>query len=474
MTPLQSLDLHQAAHAHLCSALLRIKTIAESPKLPDDIKAGIAKPDLTEDEKLALHNVTSALSNRPEVRDVVDKAIAGTCKALGIPVPERKGKGKKTDKPATEDTKEPAPKKLKVDKPETKPEKAPAPKKDPQPYEDPQDEEVDVDEEERSIAQLDVLLASSSGSEGSGSEAEAEGGGRQALKAKKAARRKRTPIDTDPTIRNTALNSLRRPNTDDLDPMEITEDEDDADSEDNSDLDVDSDLDPMEVTDDEDASDAAAGLNPMEITDDSDDSEDDENGASSATSFQGFSEASDASDASDSSDSKSPPPKKKKPSTAKPPPTQPGTSTFLPSLMGGYFSNSDSEASDIDIAPPLKKNRRGQRARQAIWEKKFKAEAKHLKKQQQGGGKGGRDAGWDMKRGAVGAGDGKPWKRGIRNPLSASAETTGANMEAVAERKPKVPKRDDTGTLHPSWEAKKKAKEAQGIVAFQGKKTTFD
>lgn len=401
---------------------------------------------------------------------MVDKAIAGTCKALGIPVPEKKGKGKKTDNPATKDTEESAPKKAKIDKAETKPAKAPAPKKDPQPYEDPQDEEVDVDEEERSIAQLDVLLASSSGSEGSGSEAEAEGGGRQALQAKKAARRKRTPIDTDPTIRNTALNSLRRPNTDDLDPMEITEDEDDADSEDNSDLDVDSDLDPMEVTDDEDASDAA-GLNPMEITDDSDDSSD---SASTTTSFQGFS---DASGSDSSSSTKSPPPKKKKSSTAKPPPTQPGTSTFLPSLMGGYFSNSDSEASDIDIAPPTKKNRRGQRARQAIWEKKFKAEAKHLKKQQQGGGsgKGGRDAGWDMKRGAVGAGDGKPWKRGIRNPLASSgAETTGANMEAVAERKPKVPKRDDTGTLHPSWEAKKKAKEAQGIVAFQGKKTTFE
>lgn len=397
---------------------------------------------------------------------MVDKAIAGTCKALGIPVPEKKGKGKKTDKPATKETEEPASKKLKVDKPATKPEKAPAPTKAPQPYEDPQDEEVDVDEEERSIAQLDVLLASSSGSEGSGSEAEAEGGGRQAPKAKKAARRKRTPIDTDPTIRNTALNSLRRPNADDLDPMEITEDEDDADSEDNSDLDIDSDLDPMEVTDDEDVP-SAAGLNPMEITDDSAGSDSDS--ASTTTSFQGFS---DASDASDSSSSKSPPPKKKK-TTTKPPPTQPGTSTFLPSLMGGYFSNSDSEASDIDIAPPLKKNRRGQRARQAIWEKKFKAEAKHLKKQQQ---KGGRDAGWDMKRGAVGAGDGKPWKRGIRNPLAsgAGAETTGANMEAVAERKPKVPKRDDTGTLHPSWEAKKKAKEAQGIVAFQGKKTTFD
>lgn len=405
----------------------------------------------------------------------MDKAIAGTCKALGIPVPEKKGKGKKTDKPATKDTEEPTPKKAKVDKPATKPEKTPAPKKAPQPYEDPQDEEVDVDEEERSIAQLDVLLASSSGSEGSGSEAEAAGGGSQTPKAKKQARRKRTPIDTDPTIRNTALNSLRRPNTDDLDPMEITEDEDDADSEDNSDLDVDSDLDPMEVTDDEDVP-SAAGLNPMEITDDSAGSDSDS--ASTTTSFQGFSDDdSEASGSSSSSASKSPPPKKKK-TTTKPLPTQPGTSTFLPSLMGGYFSNSDSEASDIDIAPPLKKNRRGQRARQAIWEKKFKAEAKHLKKQQQGGGggKGGRDAGWDMKRGAVGAGDGKPWKRGIRNPLASSgaAETTGANMEAVAERKPKVPKRDDTGTLHPSWEAKKKAKEAQGIVAFQGKKTTFD
>lgn len=156
-----------------------------------------------------------------------------------------------------------------------------------------------------------------------------------------------------------------------------------------------------------------------------------------------------------------------------------GDSTFLPTLMGGYISGSES-ASDIE-APP--KKRRGQRARQAIWEKKYGANAKHLQK---AATKGGRDAGWDMKRGAVGPEDqgrGKGWKRGGR-PLGrpAGGENRGysqgrggnAHQESRVQSAPKPVKKDNEGPLHPSWEARKKAKEAQKGAAFAGSKIVFD
>lgn len=150
-----------------------------------------------------------------------------------------------------------------------------------------------------------------------------------------------------------------------------------------------------------------------------------------------------------------------------------GDSTFLPTLMGGYISGSES-ASDIE-APP--KKRRGQRARQAIWEKKYGSNAKHLQK---AATKGGRDAGWDMKRGAVGPEDqsrGKPWKRGGRPAGGDSRgypQGRGGNVQEHNKPLPKPTKKDNEGPLHPSWEARKKAKEAQKSVAFTGQKVVFD
>lgn len=136
----------------------------------------------------------------------------------------------------------------------------------------------------------------------------------------------------------------------------------------------------------------------------------------------------------------------------------------LPSLMGGYLSDSQSEASDIDVAP-ARKNRRGQKARQAIAEKKFKDQAKHLAKQKQS-----RDDGWDLKRGAVGGDARTPWKKGIRAPLERGA--AGGERES---RRPKAPRHaDNEGPLHASWEAAKKAKEAQETAVFTGTRVVFD
>lgn len=162
------------------------------------------------------------------------------------------------------------------------------------------------------------------------------------------------------------------------------------------------------------------------------------------------------------------------------PTIKPKASAFLPSLtMGGYISGSES-AEDVD--EPVKKNRRGQRARQAIWEKKFGKEAKHVKDGGKDSGKGGRNEGWDAKRGATEGGRGgrgSKFGRGGRGGGMSSgrgAAGSGANGVAVGKSKAGEKHRDDDGPLHPSWIAAKKRKEEKDKMAmpFQGKKITFD
>ena len=146
----------------------------------------------------------------------------------------------------------------------------------------------------------------------------------------------------------------------------------------------------------------------------------------------------------------------------------PKKSSFLPSLtMGGYISGSGSEPeSDVDVAP--KKNRRGQRARQALWEKKFGQKAKHLQNTK-------RNEGWDPKRGATDVND-RPGKKGgkfkdkrVGGKSTSVASKSSHGAEAAKKH------RDDKGPIHPSWEAAKKAKEKkESNAAFAGKKITFD
>jgi BUD22 len=165
----------------------------------------------------------------------------------------------------------------------------------------------------------------------------------------------------------------------------------------------------------------------------------------------------------------------------------PANTTFLPSLtLGGYFSGSEFDFDDdpssrhrasSSLGPALpqpRKNRRGQRARQQIAEKKFGSKAKHLLKRQ-ADGKEGRDAGWDVKKGATDASktrrnvwQDKKGGRGLR--------ATGANGEAVNIKSRDKSKGDNNGPLHPSWEAAKKRKEKGQKVTgmFQGKKISFD
>ncbi|KAJ5226137.1 hypothetical protein N7468_007362 [Penicillium chermesinum] len=161
------------------------------------------------------------------------------------------------------------------------------------------------------------------------------------------------------------------------------------------------------------------------------------------------------------SDEQSPPPKKAKGS--KEPAQQ---TTFLPSLMmGGYWSGSESEATDDEQAagPPKRKNRMGQQARRALWEKKYGDKANHIQQEQKKQRKN-RDSGWDLRRG------------GYRRLSRRTSWWTGRNRpdsQGGQREKPKVHHKDNTGPLHPSWEAKKKQKE-QATATFSGTKVTFD
>jgi hypothetical protein len=151
-------------------------------------------------------------------------------------------------------------------------------------------------------------------------------------------------------------------------------------------------------------------------------------------------------------------------------------STFLPTLMGGYWSGSESATDDEELST-RKKNRPGQQARRALWEKKFGTEANHLKGQSSGKS---RDQDWDPRRGARGAED-RRFTRGRatrRGGLAVSAKcrerSSGENTAAVKPRARGMGKKDDTGPLHPSWEAAKKAKESKQTASFQGKKVVFE
>lgn len=175
---------------------------------------------------------------------------------------------------------------------------------------------------------------------------------------------------------------------------------------------------------------------------------------------------------------------------SKPPTAPPKTTTFLPSLsVGGYWSGSDTDSasnspSSSTANPAARRNRMGQQARRALWEKKFGRNANHVKKETRARARAqDRDEGWDARKGARGADDGRG-KRGRgrgggvrRGGGGRFVKSTGANSDPVVARdaKPKPkPANAAEGPLHPSWEAARKAKEQKKAVPFQGKKVVFD
>ena len=164
------------------------------------------------------------------------------------------------------------------------------------------------------------------------------------------------------------------------------------------------------------------------------------------------------------------------------------STTFIPSLMmGGYWSGSE-PASDNEgsLGGQSRKNRRGQRERRLIAEKKFGQKAKHLKQHGQGQGQD-RDRGWDPKKGAQTDetdkfGKMRRWRKdgsarvrqGPQPTKKGAAASSGANSDPVRPRKPTIKVKPAEGPLHPSWQAAKKAKEQNQSATFQGKRMTFD
>ncbi|ORY57571.1 Bud-site selection protein, partial [Pseudomassariella vexata] len=445
---LKSLDLHQASRAHICSSLLKIKGIAESPNLPEFIRP-VSKPNLPVEESTALHNVTSALYNRKQVRDIIEEAVTGVSQALRVPLLGKKGKGKsKTRQEPDEQVNDrqgsigedkmegDASKRRKLDDRNTKSqlgkeeeswsgfsdetrgdvsgnevEESALPRYEgalrSQKNNDPDDSESEDNSfaEEKAFLRYDCLLGNSADENSSESDGEAED----------------LQISRVRSIQNTR------------------------------------------------AEDWSGGSSDDEMYGDSESDEEQEQEQKEE----------------DGKDSDTPPPQKTRPKASKMAPTSTGNSTFLPSLYSGYISG-DESASDVDVAP-VRKNRRGQRARQAIWEKKYKEQAKHVQNQKE---KNARDQGWDMRKGAVGEDEG-PWKKGIQNPFSSKAGrpqngpeprkvesgsnglALGVNRRDVKSQEKPKPKHDNLGALHPSWEAAKKAKEAAQKVEFKGKKVVF-
>ncbi|OKL61215.1 hypothetical protein UA08_03386 [Talaromyces atroroseus] len=166
----------------------------------------------------------------------------------------------------------------------------------------------------------------------------------------------------------------------------------------------------------------------------------------------------------------------------------PKDTTFLPSLMmGGYWSGSESgddNDDDAAAARPQRKNRMGQQARRALWEKKFGTKANHLQKEAEK--RKNKNSGWDMRRGATDDNDANNnarWAKQRDGQSQGFARRRGDYSRDNGHRKdanaaaggPRSNKTSAASTsLHPSWEAARKAKEQKSQASFEGKKIVFD
>jgi len=150
-------------------------------------------------------------------------------------------------------------------------------------------------------------------------------------------------------------------------------------------------------------------------------------------------------------------------------------SVFLPTLSNGFIpggSNTDWSDGEARAADFVRKNRRGQRARRAIWEKKYGKAAKHLHKWEESG------ATNDVRTLK------KPFERGQaiphrRLPDSSKPSSRSRKADNVSTRHTSHLRQSggvDDRPLHPSWIAKMRMKEKSdaAIVPSQAKRIKFD
>ena len=141
------------------------------------------------------------------------------------------------------------------------------------------------------------------------------------------------------------------------------------------------------------------------------------------------------------------------------PPSKPSKQSRLPALSTGYILHSDSESDpDQEYASfaPLKKerkNRRGQRERQAIWLKKYGSAAKHLHP--------------ELKQQSTSKSEDTKEKKTRRGVGGEPREPVATAIEPPAKK---------VNDPHPSWVAKQKLREQQQAVMHSAKaqKIVFD
>ncbi|KAG1885038.1 Bud-site selection protein [Suillus subluteus] len=150
-------------------------------------------------------------------------------------------------------------------------------------------------------------------------------------------------------------------------------------------------------------------------------------------------------------------------------------STFLPSLSVGFIrGDSDTDFSDSEerAADTAKKNRRGQRARRAIWEKKFGRHANHVMKQKASNRPNAPSSITVVRQ------DQRNHRNGHRDsdgaPLSSHRQNTRIpdKNKYDASARPVLGNPKEEKSLHPSWEAKKKQQNV-AIVPAQGTRIVF-
>lgn len=392
---LKGLDVEKMAENYLCRTICKVKRMAESETLPQEIKEKAAKKegegeDLAGEMITARNNVTSGMLKTPSVQVVLGEVMRGLYMVMGIPMPEKQVKAKGAAV---------ATKYTKVE-----------PKSD-----------QNITNEMKAIKIKQDASISDSGSWKATDSAGEEG--QQPSKRRKAIEGEQgSDYDSDSLSKYEGL---------------LGSSDSESDSEESS-------FKRPKISSHTEGRTLELSLSP------------------------------------------SPPPqreRKSKSKSAKPPPTK--KTTFLPTLLGGYFSGSESDGSDIEdlevIAPVVRKNRPGQMARRAIAEKKFGTGANHIKL-----GLGsvaevtGRDQGWDAKKGAQEKAFGH-FKRGHGRGQGGrdfggsgrTAGATGENAGPLGDRARGLGKKDDAGVLHASWQAAKKAKDLQKTAKFEGKKVTF-
>lgn len=145
----------------------------------------------------------------------------------------------------------------------------------------------------------------------------------------------------------------------------------------------------------------------------------------------------------------------------------------LPQLAGGYYSGGSDDEDNYNVdddsvvkkATTQRKNRRGQRARQKIWEKKYGTKAKHKQKEITA-------INDDRQRRKLEYEE-RVRKREEYAKQAMENAPSGSNTEPLGTRSSPAPEKP-APKEHPSWQAKKLADEKLKNVKFSGKKITFD